>query len=1407
MSSRRKQSNPRSLKDVDDNSGKHGHQDAQEVSADSPLKAETCSGDVEAAAVVSADVTQGLSNSLKKMAASEAGSDGEKDAISERSDSESREYPYGCSYCDKAFSKFSYVRDHELVHSDEMPYQCEYCQRPFRHKRSRDRHMKLHTGDKSYRCSLCDSAFSRSDHLKNHMKSHSNTKWLPAVQAAKLSEQCTTPQAMDNGLADKVTGQVPKCQLCKETFVNYYELDEHVKKHDTSTGYQNKTLEYHCTHCAKQSLKQVFVSLLALEQHVTHMHTGKGLSLLSCPHCDAAFPTVPTLNGHIEQEHPQSMSRGSPADTAAATGSKSSSLSQSSMPDTAPQSSNNAAVSDGESLSHGSALTDALACNVCRKVFSSSTDLISHVFTDHGKHTLHRRSSKPDSERGDTSTPLDLSSRSPSASPIVCHICSESVGSLSLLVEHNQAKHWEMPKAKCNVCSEVISSSHQHLEHMEQHYLSTRRHYLCRCCKQSFSLVDELQSHLIAEHSRKIYNCLLCTEMFPTEVDLKIHLTVEHSNESKTYKCACCGLDFEKIVTWRAHMLQAHIDLVLPSAGLGLSSTQKGQTTQCPYCVKTFRTEAEVNLHVLSHQKSFQCSLCDERFAVEYLRDKHMQSEHSRQQRSDSNRKSPSTSQGSGSDGNPPFVCAICDRVFHSEDVYEEHKRKSHSSVKPWQSRPTEKSSVSSSATSASLHMKMFSTACDTCGKAFKTYSELDKHSRVHFGPISLTCIICDQVFSSLADMAKHKLQHCKVPSTKPCIICRTDIKDVDTYMKHSHVHIEPDSTIICCVCKHRVTSQVELELHAEFHFPKNPSLSCASCKKACPYFIQLPAQLTENPQFLLCQECLIMRKQATSLVIPGRVMPLPPHTPEGRSPPMHLSITPGHLSAGSTSPHSLPNDPRDHKANLTALHVNSPPGGLHRCPECNVKYETREELKSHDCMHKTCVSCQKVYKISELVCKLDSYICATCDAVPKDLWKCDKCKLTFTREEKYQRHNCIALGDGKMCYLCQGRFNHSQLLLRGNKLVCKGCDRKLMTCRICAEVYSQSEGHRCSLKCEGCHDMFFTTQQELGKPILCKLCVDKQTQATLDARARPITNLSKDKVYQCIKCQKTCESENDIKIHILTSHVNEKNHKCHLCGSMFVTPAKLQSHLVEHNFTFNEHMACPKCSWSTSDATALIAHCASEHSVTNRSYICNLCLQSFFFETELINHSLSHHSEVVDLYKSGGNFMKRLKSKKRSHDNDSNSPPKIKAIKSETFSDNDDGGELFCSKCDLEFVSPEQYNIHMNLHHRETKVSCSWCARFYSCQEDLRDHMTQCPRAKDRRESDEVFTSSIPNGKASAFSRVNSDASSTSTLSYNSRLPSQCNSPQSGVRSGKTSNSDIEESSDSVHKREPLIY
>lgn len=44
------------------------------------------------------------------------------------------------------WSRLSYLKRHEQIHSDKLPFKCTFCSRLFKHKRSRDRHVKLHTG-------------------------------------------------------------------------------------------------------------------------------------------------------------------------------------------------------------------------------------------------------------------------------------------------------------------------------------------------------------------------------------------------------------------------------------------------------------------------------------------------------------------------------------------------------------------------------------------------------------------------------------------------------------------------------------------------------------------------------------------------------------------------------------------------------------------------------------------------------------------------------------------------------------------------------------------------------------------------------------------------------------------------------------------------------------------------------------------------------------------------------------------------------------------------------------------------------------------------------------------------------------------------------------------------------------
>ncbi|GFR69753.1 zinc finger protein 423-like [Elysia marginata] len=69
--------------------------------------------------------------------------------------------PHGCRFCEKAFSKKSYLTLHEQSHMTHLPYKCRHCPRLFRHKKSRERHERLHSSDRKYKCHICGVGYSR----------------------------------------------------------------------------------------------------------------------------------------------------------------------------------------------------------------------------------------------------------------------------------------------------------------------------------------------------------------------------------------------------------------------------------------------------------------------------------------------------------------------------------------------------------------------------------------------------------------------------------------------------------------------------------------------------------------------------------------------------------------------------------------------------------------------------------------------------------------------------------------------------------------------------------------------------------------------------------------------------------------------------------------------------------------------------------------------------------------------------------------------------------------------------------------------------------------------------------------------------------------------------------------------
>ena len=89
---------------------------------------------------------------------------------------------YGCSYCDKTFTKPHFAKIHERVHTGENTgekhYACRYCDKKFSQSGSAKIHERIHTGDKPFACKNCNYKTTNDSNLKKHELIHTGEKHM-----------------------------------------------------------------------------------------------------------------------------------------------------------------------------------------------------------------------------------------------------------------------------------------------------------------------------------------------------------------------------------------------------------------------------------------------------------------------------------------------------------------------------------------------------------------------------------------------------------------------------------------------------------------------------------------------------------------------------------------------------------------------------------------------------------------------------------------------------------------------------------------------------------------------------------------------------------------------------------------------------------------------------------------------------------------------------------------------------------------------------------------------------------------------------------------------------------------------------------------------------------------------------
>jgi hypothetical protein len=522
------------------------------------------------------------------------------------------EKAYKCQFCTESFKSQRSRCLHALhKHRDAIPQnwlQCPKCKKYFATKTSVLIHKKMSCSV----CEHCNKVLKNRIDLGNHMEeNHPEEMFKSWTKCSACDENFRAGRSFNIHLSKCQPNEVG-CQVCHKMFSTKEVMLAHV-----SAAHPSNEKAYKCQFCT-ESFKSPVASLVharlrhndAVRQNwlqcpkckkyfatKTAIHSHKSNACLACEHCNKLLKNRIDLGNHMEENHPEEMSK---------------SWTKCSACD------KNFRAGRSFSKHWFKCRQNELGCQVCLKMFSTKEVMLAHVSAAHPSNDQVG----PDFEKAmcqfcekmfikDDNSPdtvqyykhawrehrlaVELSWKQ-------CQECQVFVPDEAVLEEHMIDSHPRnksiIRRTECVFCQKVVRRVNYYQHARSHHPNEVQENWVkCSSCDDKFPDQDSVLRHSYILHSHN--TCQLCNKVFKRRALYQKHIRSAHSTDSEglessiCVKCQFCTLLFKSQKSFVMHARGEHYDDI------------QQKWFPCPDCKKYFATKETMFLH------NNVCSVCE----------------------------------------------------------------------------------------------------------------------------------------------------------------------------------------------------------------------------------------------------------------------------------------------------------------------------------------------------------------------------------------------------------------------------------------------------------------------------------------------------------------------------------------------------------------------------------------------------------------------------------------------------------------------------------------------------------------------------------------------------------------------------------------------------------------------------